>query len=80
MSVCGSCGAQITWTSNVVSGKRMPVDAKPVVDGNVILLSGNDGPESRVLTKAQLAARPSSAGLFKSHHATCPDGPAWRRT
>lgn len=79
MSTCQSCQAPITWTTNVVSGKRMPVNPTPTPDGNVVLTSGNDGPEARVLTRAELASRPTKTGLYKSHFATCPEGPAWRK-
>lgn len=79
MSECKTCHRPITWTTNVVTGKRMPVDPTPTEAGNIILLSGNDGPESRVLTKAELEARPTSAGLYVSHFATCASADQHRR-
>lgn len=79
MSVCKTCHLAITWTTNVTTGKRMPVDPTPTEAGNIILLAGNDGPESRVLTKAELAARPTRSGLYVSHFATCPQAAAHRR-
>lgn len=73
---CGSekrpgCGALIIWTTNVVTGKRMPVDAEPTERGNVVLVTGNDGPEARVLTRDELVRRPTTRGLYLSHFATC---------
>lgn len=79
MSACRSCDAEIVWTTDVDSGKRAPIDASPVEKGNIILTSGNNGPESRVLTKAQLAARPTTGGLYVSHFVTCPQRGEWRK-
>lgn len=79
MSTCRSCDAPITWTTNVVTGKRMPVDPEPVEHGNIVLTSGNNGPESRVLTKDELAKRPTKRGLYLSHFATCPSAAQHRR-
>lgn len=80
---CGSekrpgCGALIIWTTNVVTGKRMPVDAEPTEKGNVVLVTGNDGPEARVLTRDELVRRPTTRGLYLSHFATCPNAQAFR--
>jgi hypothetical protein len=50
----------------------MPVDATPTPDGVVVL----DGPRgtARALKKGE-----AYQGLrYASHHATCPDGSAWR--
>lgn len=80
---CRSCQARIVWTTNVSSGRRMPVDADPVAGGNVVLVSGNDGPEARVLTKDELARRaPRLDGkpdLHVSHFATCAQAKDWRK-
>lgn len=79
-ATCRSCRAAIIWTTNVASGKRMPVNAEPDEQrGNVVLVSGNDGPEARVLTAAELAARVSRRGLHLSHFATCSEAARWRR-
>lgn len=79
MSRCTSCHQHITWTTNVKTGKRMPVDAEPVEHGNIVLTSGNDGPESRVLTRDELAKRPTRSGLYISHFSTCPAAAQHRR-
>lgn len=80
ISTCRSCPEHIIWTTSVTTGKRMPVNAEPDPDrGNVLLLSGNDGPESRVLTAAEVMARPTRGGLYLSHFATCPNARAHRR-
>lgn len=80
---CRSCDARIIWTENVTTRRRMPVDADPVVGGNVVLVSGNDGPEARVLTRDELSKRqPRLDGqpdLYVSHFSTCPNAKAHRR-
>jgi hypothetical protein len=35
MSTCRSCQAPVQWLENVTTGKRAPIDAEPVIDGNV---------------------------------------------
>lgn len=79
ISQCRSCHKRIIWTTNVSSGKRTPVDAEPVEQGNIILVSGNDGPESRVLTHDELAKRATRSGLYVSHFATCDRPNDWRK-
>lgn len=37
LSRCKSCGAPIYWVKTE-AGKNMPVDAKPVADGNIIFV------------------------------------------
>lgn len=74
---CRSCDAGIVWVKTDASdgAKSMPLDAKPVPDGNVWL---NDQGRAVVVS----AARPAPAGarLFFSHFATCPHGPSHRRS
>lgn len=80
MSACRSCGAPIIWATSTETGKRMPVDEAPDPErGNVLLVSGNDGPETVVLTRAAIAARPNRNRLHTSHFATCSDAKGWRR-
>lgn len=83
ISRCGSerrpgCGAAIIWTTNVTTGRRMPVDAEPDEAGTIVLVSGNDGPEARVLTRDEVARRPTTRGLYVSHFATCPNAGEFR--
>lgn len=81
-ATCRTCRAKIIWTLSVTSNRRLPVDVDPVPTGNIVLTSGNDGPESRVLKVAELEARrrrhPAEL-LYLSHHASCPDGRDWQR-
>lgn len=77
---CRSCGALIRWVTSGRTGKRMPIDAEPSLSGNLRLkvLVG-------VVTALVVPAGPersrlrSEDGAYISHHATCPDGRAWRR-
>lgn len=61
-AVCSSCGAPIRWALSEKS-KRIPLDAAPVEDGNIILEDGI----ARYITLTD--AVPFL--LYKSHFATC---------
>ena len=62
-AMCHSCGADIFW-SVTSHGKRMPVDATPVDDGNLQVVAG------------EIVGIPPGVEVtgdrFKSHFATCP--------
>lgn len=62
MSVCKSCGAPIMWRTNRITGKKVPVDAKPVEGGNVKLISATD-----VIVAAK------GSGTHVLHFVACPD-------
>lgn len=81
MSTCRSCGEPITWAITA-NGKRMPLDAEPSMEGNVVLTRAEPGetPIARVLAGDALAeARLAAVPLHLLHHVTCPHGRAWRR-
>lgn len=71
ISRCFSCGAPITWAVTP-KGKRMPVDAEPVDDGNLVLERQKDG----TLLALPASKAPTLPGLtqprYVSHFATCP--------
>lgn len=71
VSTCRSCGAQIEWV-HTDTGKRMPVDANPVPDGNVIV----DGDRATVVAQRPLGY---DGALYTSHFSTCPDPGEWWR-
>jgi hypothetical protein len=82
---CRSCGAIIIW-AKTKNGNAMPVDAIPVPDGNIDLLSRGDWFLASVLNTAQIAAlklQEHREGyehkLWKSHFATCPTANFWRK-
>jgi hypothetical protein len=73
---CRSCSAPIIWalTRNL---RPMPVDAKPVAGGSVQPFdNGGTSPVAEVLSVAKQFGK---TGLRMPHHATCPQGAAWRR-
>lgn len=90
-TTCRSCGAEIFWCVTPAN-KRIPLDAKPCTDGNLVTRTqaGDDGRE--VLDGPMLAlsvaaveklaengiAAPPGEPKFKSHFATCKDASRWR--
>lgn len=75
---CTSCNAKIIW-ADTVKGRRIPLDAQPVDDGNMTLdySRGHDYPPLARVVSAQ--APPRTMILYKSHFATCPNAAAHRR-
>ena len=80
---CRSCGAEVIWAVTE-NGKRMPVDAMPREDGNIMLTHYPDG---------QIAADYVNPTLFEewdvpapeprryvSHFATCSQSKQWRKS
>lgn len=66
---CRSCGAEIRWME--LKGKRHPVDAVQVKNGNLQMLQ--DG--------TLVVVRPDpNLTRYVSHFSTCPNAPAWRRS
>jgi hypothetical protein len=72
VATCKSCGAPIVWAFVPRTGRRMPVDADPVDDGNVILTR-----PSTSMAEAHVVAK--GAGTHVSHFATCPQAAEHRR-
>lgn len=75
MARCNSCGAKIIWAVTP-KGARIPVDAIPTEDGNLVL------EEHRGQLVACVVGQ--EPGLFasprhKSHFATCPHASQHRR-
>lgn len=68
MPRCRSCPAQIRWVRTNKGGK-MPLDDKPVVGGNIIMIGGL----AVTLTGDELEeARETGERLWMPHWATCP--------
>jgi hypothetical protein len=77
MTKCSSCGAQIIW-AKTMTGKAMPLDAKPDSAGNVSLKSGFAVVYGG--NKHNGEDRPRWDGvLYKSHFATCPNAKSHRK-
>jgi len=64
---CRSCDAPVEWAELVTSGKRMPFDP-PII---VVQTEGSPIAD-RVIEHVD-------SEITKSHFATCPDGPTWRK-
>lgn len=77
---CRSCNALIRW-AHTEKEKRMPLDDKPVSDGNIVLRDrGRYVPPLAVyITKANVSAIAENEPRFKSHFATCPNANKHRR-
>lgn len=76
---CRSCQAPVVW-ANTVNDRRMPVDAEPSPDGNIVL---DDLGDDR-LTPLAIVVDPGEPMLgdpprYMSHYATCPDAERWRK-
>lgn len=69
MSACRSCGADIVWAVTA-AGKRMPVDAEPVPEGNVALVDLASG-EIHATVLGEGEALLAEEPLHLSHFATC---------
>jgi hypothetical protein len=76
MSRCSSCKAEIVWAW---SGKKpMPIDADPVLDGNVEL-ANPEGDELIAKVWGTAHVWPDDMPRYRSHFATCPDAERYRR-
>lgn len=64
---CSTCRAPIVW-SRTASGKRMPMDAAPVEDGDFVF--DDDGVVRRIVSTHDLDPH---RDRFHSHFVTCPD-------
>lgn len=82
MSACRSCDAPILWATNVVTGRRLPLDPAPDLErGNVIVDPRTDPARCKVLDQeASAQARREGAATYRSHFATCPNAAAHRST
>ena len=79
MSRCRSCAAQVVWCVTT-HGKRIPVDAEPVVDGNLFSVSGPLVEGARVEVDGGPNLLDSTERVrFVSHFVTCPDARSHRR-
>jgi hypothetical protein len=80
VSTCRTCRASIMWAFTT-SGKRIPVDADPVPDGNLALLPstmlGQDPTAIVVAPGAQLLG--DDGVRYVSHFVTCPYADQHRR-
>lgn len=76
LAVCKSCKAPVIW-AETSAGKRMPIDATPVADGNLRLMHGPGSGKVLVITGAPPEG--SEEPRFVSHFSTCPEAVRFRR-
>jgi hypothetical protein len=79
---CRSCDAPMFW-AETVNGKRIPIDAVPVHDGNIrIIQRPNLIPLAVYQTQIETFKhwpKIASAETYVSHFATCPQRDSWRK-
>ena len=81
MSRCSSCGAEITWAMTT-AGRSIPIDTKPVPDGNVTLHVPHAGgtPIAVVIPKDQGTLDTGiDEDRYVAHFVSCPDSDQWRK-
>lgn len=69
MASCRYCGKKILWRSHVNSGKKAPIDAEPVSNGNVVLVG------DKQYAIAVGSETPANAKRFLNHFSTCDKKP-----
>ena len=74
-ATCRSCSAPIVWAITQ-EGRRMPLDAEPAREGNVLLYP--DG-TCRALRADEVIGGAIGEHLHRSHFATCPEAAEHRR-
>lgn len=72
---CKGCGAHVIWASTI-RANTMPVDARPVPDGNVVLRWLGGKPYAEVVSNP---AKLFGKTVRKSHFVTCPKADRYRR-
>lgn len=82
-SECRSCGQPIRWAITA-DGKRMPLDANPTPDGNLVasVVKTAGGEELRVrpyMPDLERLADGTLRNRWSSHFRTCPQADAHRR-
>lgn len=75
------CRADIVWAVTT-KGRRMPVDADPVANGNVMIVLDEDQDEDTPMAFVVNPDAPPLEGwrgtLHRSHFETCPAADRWR--
>jgi hypothetical protein len=76
-AACRSCGAPIFW-AQTEQGRRIPLDAKPVRNGNLELYvpQGKHPVVGELLT---VSYREPGQGTYRAHFATCKYADLYRR-
>jgi hypothetical protein len=75
-AVCRGCGAAMVWCSSTKGG-TVPLDPRPVSDGNLVFEPGAEMPTVRYLRRGDIV--PAGTARYRSHFATCPEAQQFRR-
>ncbi len=75
---CRSCAAPIIWTVTH-KGRRMPVDAEPVANGNIRLRQDGDSVIAEYPGKEHPTLLVDDRVRYISHFATCTHSDEWRK-
>lgn len=70
------CGAAMVWVSSTRGG-TVPLDPRPVPDGNLVFVPGAETPTVRYLRKDDVV--PVGTARYRSHVASCPEAGQFRR-
>ncbi len=73
ITTCKGCNREILWLTNVNTKKTSPIDFRPSVDGNILILE--DEETYRIIKKDEVF----HGELHTSHFATCPNASDFRR-
>lgn len=76
MSACRSCEAEIFWCVTV-NNKRIPLDAEPTPDGNLVV---EDGPPPMAIACSADPGTDVGTPRYKSHFSTCPNAATHRKS
>lgn len=78
---CNACPAPMVWAVSESTGKSIPLDALAVPDGNLVYVRQlTDGGAPRpVVRHLKRDEDPGPVPRFKTHFATCPSAPQFRK-
>ena len=77
---CKSCGARMFWAVAAKSGKRLPVNAEPAANGNLVLALRSKPPApAELIAEAFDAEKHEGRNRFTSHFSNCPQSAQHRR-
>lgn len=75
---CSSCGAEVIW-SVTHNRRKMPVDAEPREDGNIVLRQDGETVVAEYPGKEHPSLFEASRPRYVSHFSTCPQSKEWRK-
>lgn len=76
---CRSCQAPIIWAVSAKTGRPMPIDVEPTAGANVELVAHAVRPDEWLAKVISPRLTFGRGDLRMAHHASCPQGKAWKR-